>query len=110
MKFNIKKKRQCGKRNSSETITKAKLVGVLLIANLVLDFLGTRQTVTVPILCSMKEQTVKTNFRGIMSQYNKLRWKASYFILSILGLDIFGITNMKVAKYSIMLETGNILI
>lgn len=64
-----------------------------------------------PIFCSIKEQTGKTNFNEIISQqYKKFRGMASYFILSTLRLVIFGITNMKLANYSIILATENILI
>lgn len=87
-------------------------MGLFSIAECVLDFVGTKQkTVTKLVLCSLKEQTGKTNSHGIISQqYSKLGGMASHFTLSTPGLAIFEITNMKLANYSTMLETENISI
>lgn len=82
-------------------------MGLHSVTELVLDFLEAKQkSVTMPILCPLKEQTAKTNSHGIISQqYDKVSGMASHFILSTLELDILGVTNMKLVNYSIMLET-----
>lgn len=99
------------KKSSMEEATHLKLLikqkQPISITELVSDFLEAEQkAVTMAILCSLKEQTGKTNSHGIIGQqYDKLSGMASNFIPSTLELVILGITNMKLVNYSTMLET-----